>query len=76
MKMHRDQILSALSRLGEVVDWDEPVELLLIGGAAGMVTGELAAERVTADCDVIDFVPIEAAAEVGRSSRQMADEMG
>ena len=76
MQMQRDHILKALSRLGEQIDWERPIKILLIGGAAGMITGQLAPDRTTEDCDVIDCAPAEAMQVVERAARDVAGKMG
>lgn len=76
MQMQRDSILKALTRLGEQFDWEKPVEILLIGGAAGMITGELPPDRTTEDCDVIDYTPAEAKLAVEHAARVVAGEIG
>lgn len=76
MKMPRNLILKALAHLGEELAWSRPIEILLIGGAAGMVTGQLASERTTVDCDVVDYAPAEAMQAVERAAARVAGEMG
>ena len=66
----------ALTRLGEVLRWPEPIELLLVGGAAGLMTGLLPAERTTADCDVMRYLPQDAVAALELASRTVAEELG
>jgi hypothetical protein len=48
------------------------VEILLIGGAAGMLTGQFAAARTTTDCDVINAVPKESQQTVLSAAAQIA----
>ena len=76
MQMRRTHILKALAWLGDRVEWEQPVEILLIGGAAGMITGQLAPDRTTLDCDVIDYTPAEAMQAVGIAARRVAQELG
>jgi len=52
------------------------IELVLIGGAAGMLSGLLDPSRTTIDVDVITFAPHDAAAEVLHAARQIARERG
>ncbi|MCY2952409.1 MAG: DUF6036 family nucleotidyltransferase [Planctomycetota bacterium] len=66
-------IRTALAKLGERLRLDRDVEILLVGGAAGVLIGQLPAAWTTADVDVIhcrlpqdrDAV-MAAAEEVGR----------
>lgn len=51
------------------------IEILLVGGAAGMVTGVLAANRVTTDCDVMVYIPADAMATVELAAERVAEEM-
>lgn len=68
-------IEAAFRRLGELVDYHRDIEILLVGGAAGMVTGVLPAGRTTTDCDVMVYLPKEALAAVETAASQVADEM-
>lgn len=69
-------IEAAFRRLGELVAYHREIEILLVGGAAGMVTGVLPAGRTTTDCDVMVYMPQEALAAVEAAAGQVADEMG
>lgn len=68
-------MLKALELVGEILDWPGQVEILLIGGAAGMVTGLLKPERTTGDCDVADFAPSDAATAVEQAAKAVAAKM-
>ena len=72
--MTASQMLAALNRLGDLLQWPEPVEILLIGGAAGMATGLLDPGRTTGDCDVADLSPGQAAGALEQAARQVARE--
>ena len=74
--MGQEEILKALSRVGELLDWPDSVEILLIGGAAGMITGQLAPDRTTLDCDVMHCSPAEAMQPVEDSAGKVAKEAG
>ena len=76
MQLGQEEIQRALFRLGELLTWPDTVEILLIGGAAGMVTGELPPNRTTLDCDVIHCAPPEAMRPVEDAAREAAREMG
>ncbi|MFO0875215.1 MAG: DUF6036 family nucleotidyltransferase [Phycisphaerales bacterium] len=71
---------SVRRRLGETVVGPrlEPptVHLLLAGGAAGMLTGLLDAERTTTDCDVMLYEPAEARELVDRIAAEVAGDFG
>lgn len=69
-------IEAAFRRLGELVAYHREIEILLVGGAAGMVTGVLPAGRTTTDCDVMVYLPEEALAAVETAAGQVAAEMG
>jgi hypothetical protein len=61
--------------VGELLEWPGQVEILLIGGAAGMVTGALGRGRTTSDCDVADFAPSEASAAVEQAAQAVTTTM-
>lgn len=58
--MHRQDILRNLSELGVRLVVEDAIEVLLVGGAAGLLLGELPRSRVTQDCDIIRCDPSEA----------------
>src|SRR6185312_9841448 len=73
-------IRTALAKLGERLVAARPVEVLLIGGAAGVLTGELPPAWTTADVDLIScHLPqdreavLAAAAEAGRELSMPTD---
>jgi hypothetical protein len=72
MRMHHDDILKNLRELGRRVNVDGSVELLLVGGAAGLLLGELPAGRVTQDCDVIRCEPAEACNALRAAAAEVA----
>lgn len=59
-RMDHSVVDRALKALGERVQYHAPIELLLVGGAAGMLTGVLGHGRTTLDCDVMVSEPGEA----------------
>lgn len=73
--MNTSTVERALRRLGEVLEYHRDIEILLVGGAAGMVTGVLAPNRVTTDCDVMVYIPPEAMSAVELAAGEVADEM-
>jgi len=48
-------IRTAFARLGERIRIDRDVEILIVGGAAGILLGELPPETTTTDADAISF---------------------
>lgn len=70
--MNTKSIETAFALLGKRFQYRSQVELLLVGGAAGMLTGLLPPGRTTMDCDIMHADPARAidaieliAAEVG-----------
>jgi len=71
--------LEALARelgAGDSVVSAATVELLLVGGAGGLLAGRLAPHRVTSDCDVMVCVPEEAWPELERAAGRVAHRLG
>jgi len=71
-----DTIRSALRLLGSCLASERDVEILIVGGAAGVLTGELPGTWTTTDVDVIHCWPpqdredvLAAAVEAGRRMR-------
>ena len=73
--MNTSTVERALRRLGEVLEYHRDIEILLVGGAAGMVTGVLSPDRVTTDCDVMVYIPPDAMSAVELAAGEVADEM-
>lgn len=73
--MNTSTVERALRRLGEVLEYHRDVEILLVGGAAGMITGVLAPDRVTTDCDVMVSIPPEAIAVIELAADRVAEGM-
>lgn len=69
------EVLEALKLVGKSLNWNTQVEVLLIGGVAGMVTGVLKPDRTTGDCDVADLSPAEAAAAVEKAAAEVAAQL-
>lgn len=67
-----DTIRLALRRVGERLGAGPDIEILIVGGAAGLLTGQLPGYMTTGDVDVMQVRPpddaelLEAAGEVGR----------
>ena len=74
--MNTSTVESALRRLGEVLGDGPGIEILLVGGAAGMITGLLPPTRVTTDCDVMAYLPPDTMTTVELAATQVADELG
>jgi hypothetical protein len=52
------------------------VKILLVGGAAAMVTGLLPSGRTTVDCDVMVYEPEQSGPAVEVAAEQAAEELG
>jgi hypothetical protein len=76
MELHSQEIIEALKETARQIQWESPVEILLIGGAAGMLTGQLPPQRVTLDCDVMHYCPKQSQEAVLKAAHQVADERG
>jgi hypothetical protein len=76
MELHSQKILEALKETAFQLDQDGSIEILLIGGAAGMLTGQLPPQRVTLDCDVMHYDPVQAQKPVLEAANRVADEQG
>lgn len=74
--MNTTAVERALEKLGERFSYHTEVELLLVGGAAGMLTGLLPPARTTTDCDVMAYVPEDAMGAVEHAAEQVARELG
>lgn len=66
----------ALKATGEALEYPSEVEILIVGGAAGMLTGLLPPARTTFDCDVMVFVPAQAWHAVEQAGKRIARAMG
>lgn len=71
-EMNTSIVEQALARLGQVFKYERDVEILLVGGAAGMLTGVLAQARTTTDCDVMVSDPAGAIGELEAAARTVA----
>lgn len=76
MELHSQKILDILEETARHLQWEVPVEILLIGGASGMLTNQLSPQRVTLDCDVMNYAPREAQKAVLEAAGQVADQQG
>ena len=73
--MNTSTVERALRRVGELLDYHTDVEILLVGSAAGIVTGVLAPSRLTADCDVMVYMPPDSMSSVEIAAERVADEL-
>lgn len=71
-----ENILEVLRETALGVEWGGEVEILLVGGVAAMLVGQVSAERVTQDCDIMDFSPIEGRQAVLDAARKVAQIRG
>lgn len=70
--MDRTELDRAIRALCQRFRWHCRVEILLVGGAAGMLTGVFPRDRVTVDCDVISYLLADAWVHV----ELLADKIG
>lgn len=79
-QMNESTVVTALLAVGERLAWESPeldrVEIVVIGGAAGMLLGALAADRTTADCDVLHWDPPSAQSAVLAAALAVAEQFG
>ena len=66
----------ALRGVAASFEYHADVEILLVGGAAGMLSGLLASSRTTTDCDVMVTAPPGAIKRLEEVARAVADERG
>ncbi|MCA3004376.1 MAG: DUF6036 family nucleotidyltransferase [Planctomycetaceae bacterium] len=76
--MDGSALMDALAKVGErLAERDDgEVEIVLVGAAAGMLTGELPASRTTSDCDVMVLLPEEALGRLAIASEAVAADLG
>lgn len=72
--LDRQLLITLLAALGDVVDGE--TELTIVGGAAGMLLGELAATRTTVDCDVVRVEPADHWPLLQRLANELAQQHG
>ena len=70
--MNKAGIHRLLQKLGGRLQDDSPVEIVLIGGAAGIATGEFPPGRSTLDCDLIRCVPATAVEALTNAAADLA----
>jgi hypothetical protein len=74
--MDRSELDAAINDLCKRFTWHCEVEVLMVGGAAGMLTGLLPRDRVTVDCDVIKYVPQDAWVQIELLAEKIGRERG
>ena len=72
----KEYIVELLKETCRLIDWPDQIELLLVGGAAAMLGDLLPPSRVTQDCDVMNYAPLEAQNAVLNAARQVAHGRG
>lgn len=72
MQFGSNEIRKALKETALHIKWNGDIEILLVGGVAAMLTGQLPAERVTQDCDIISLSPKRAQEAVLNSAREVS----
>lgn len=73
--MNNTLVSAALAALADALDHPARVEALLVGGAAGMLTGELPASRTTTDCDVMVYAPEDAFGALALAAAAVGERM-
>ncbi len=77
MKMNTTSILNYLDALAKAIEWNSsPIDILLIGGSAGMLTGQLPPLRITQDCDMADCCPPQAQQAILNAAAKVAMDYG
>ena len=78
--MDQSRSFAALMRLGEHLHNADasagPIDILVVGACAGILTGELPRGRTTIDCDVMVIAPVGAEADLLSASERVAQELG
>jgi 2-polyprenyl-6-methoxyphenol hydroxylase-like FAD-dependent oxidoreductase len=76
-RFDKQAITTALRLTGSKLVWPGPVEIVIAGGAAGMLLGIWSADRVTEDCDIVEMSPpIQPRRAVMQAAREAAEEIG
>ena len=72
----KQALLELLSELGRRANTLSDVELTVVGGSAGILTGQLPAARTTTDCDVIRVDPAASFAALRAVAAQLSARRG
>jgi len=72
MHITKPVILQYLEEVAELLKHETSVEIVLLGGAAGMLTGLFEPARTTTDCDVINYIPADSQQAVLEAARKIA----
>ncbi len=75
-RMNSTLVETALTALGQELGDGTSIEVLLVGGAAGMLTGVFPPTRTTLDCDVMLYTPRAAAMAVEIAAETVAGRLG
>lgn len=67
------ELRQAIQSLGARLDWPAGVEVVVVGGAAAILTG-LLPDRVTLDCDVVSHAPRDAWGALEAAARSVTRE--
>ena len=71
--MDTKDILKYIEQVSLHIECSNIIEILLIGGAAGMLTGQLDSSRTTMDCDVYKIKPDSSEQILMKAARIVAD---
>ncbi|MGN6370411.1 MAG: DUF6036 family nucleotidyltransferase [Phycisphaerae bacterium] len=69
-------IRAALAALGSELGRGHPTELLIVGGAAGLLTGLLSGSVTTSDVDAVNFRPPKDVEEILSAAQLVAEHLG
>jgi len=69
-------MVAALRLVGEKLDWPVEVEVVIVGGAAGMLLGVWPPGRITEDADIVEISPpIQPRDALIRAAHEAAEEL-
>ncbi|MGD0768104.1 MAG: DUF6036 family nucleotidyltransferase [Tepidisphaeraceae bacterium] len=74
--MNEGTITKALEAVGRYLSASAPIELIIIGGAAGLLTGELEGTYTTGDVDALQVLPPDKWDELQDAAAKTGIEMG
>lgn len=72
----KQALLDLLAALGRQAHLSSDVELTVVGGSAGILTGQLSSTRTTIDCDIIRVDPANSFAPLQAAAAQLAAQRG